>query len=127
MSFNSVLASMICNIKVAIKNKQYFASCRYSKFCYNILLKLQEDNVVEKISIEKNKILFKIKIIDYYPLLINIKMVSKPSCRIYVSYNDIKRYMFSFNRAIVSTNKGILSYQECRKQKIGGELLFVYL
>ena len=53
-----------------------------------------------------------------------VKLVSRPSRRIYHGYKDIKPVRQGFGIAVLSTPKGILTGEEARKQKIGGELLF---
>ena len=53
-----------------------------------------------------------------------IKLVSKPSRRMYASAKDIKPVMGGFGMAVLSTSRGVMSGKEARKQNIGGELLF---
>lgn len=58
---------------------------------------------------------------DREPL--EVKRVSKPGQRIYVSHDEIKRVRSGFGIGIFSTSKGILSDEEARKAKTGGEYL----
>jgi small subunit ribosomal protein S8 len=53
-----------------------------------------------------------------------IKLISRPSRRIYAGYKDIKSVKGGFGMGVVSTPKGIMSDKEVRKQKVGGQLLF---
>jgi len=53
-----------------------------------------------------------------------VKFLSRPSSRIYSGYNDIKRVKGGYGIIVLSTPKGILSGDEARKQKVGGQLLF---
>ncbi|MCR4328297.1 MAG: 30S ribosomal protein S8 [Patescibacteria group bacterium] len=61
---------------------------------------------------------------DGVPVIEGIKIVSKPSRRVYVPYTDLKSVRQGFGAAILSTSKGIMNNSEARKQKIGGEYLF---
>jgi len=53
-----------------------------------------------------------------------VKRISKPSCRVYAGWDEIRPVRQGFGLAIVSTPKGILTGDEARKQKVGGEVLF---
>lgn len=52
-----------------------------------------------------------------------LKRVSRPSIRIYVNADKIPNVRSGFGIAVLSTNKGILSGGEAKKQNLGGELL----
>lgn len=52
-----------------------------------------------------------------------IKRLSKPGRRVYVSANDIPRVKSGRGIVLVSTSKGVLTGQEAFKQRLGGELL----
>ena len=52
-----------------------------------------------------------------------IKRVSTPGKRIYLGKDRLPRVQSGFGTAIVSTSKGIMTDDEARKNKIGGELL----
>ncbi|MDR0485584.1 MAG: 30S ribosomal protein S8 [Elusimicrobiota bacterium] len=52
-----------------------------------------------------------------------IKRGSKPSLRIYKGYSDMPKFMGGLGIAIVSTSKGLLTDENARKEKIGGEII----
>ncbi len=54
----------------------------------------------------------------------DVKRVSKPSKRLYKGYSEIHQVKQGFGSTFVSTPKGILSDDEARKEKVGGEVLF---
>ncbi len=54
----------------------------------------------------------------------DVKRLSKPSKRLYKGYSEIHRIMQGFGSTFISTPKGILSDDEARAQKVGGEILF---
>jgi len=54
---------------------------------------------------------------------LHLKSVSKPGQRIYVKCTEIPRVLSGMGLAIVSTPKGIMSGDDARKQKLGGEYL----
>ena len=52
-----------------------------------------------------------------------IQRVSRPSYRRYVKANDIQDVKSGYGLTIISTNQGVLSGREARRQKVGGEVL----
>jgi small subunit ribosomal protein S8 len=60
---------------------------------------------------------------DREPAISDIKRVSKPGLRRYVSTDSIPRVLNGMGIAILSTSKGVMVDREARKQKVGGELI----
>jgi len=58
------------------------------------------------------------------PRISGVKRLSKQSKRMYVGANEIKSVMNGYGKVIVSTPQGVLTGEEARKAKVGGELLF---
>lgn len=56
--------------------------------------------------------------------LSDFRFVSKPSRRLYFGYKDLRPVKNGYGLGVISTPKGIMSAQEARKNKLGGELLF---
>lgn len=52
-----------------------------------------------------------------------IKRLSKPGRRVYVSADDIPKVKSGRGVVLVSTSKGVVTGTEARKQRLGGELL----
>ncbi len=52
-----------------------------------------------------------------------LKRVSKPGRRVYVDKTEIPMVMGGFGMAILTTSKGMLTDEVCRREGIGGELL----
>lgn len=56
-----------------------------------------------------------------------LKRVSKPGLRKYVSHNDLPRVYNNMGVAIVSTSHGVVTAREAKRQNIGGEVVcYVY-
>jgi len=56
-------------------------------------------------------------------LIRKIKRVSKPGCRVYSNYTDMKPVLGGLGIRIVSTSRGVISDREARQKKVGGEVL----
>lgn len=52
-----------------------------------------------------------------------IKRLSKPGRRVYVSAADIPKVKSGRGIVLISTSKGVITGSEAKKQKLGGELL----
>lgn len=72
----------------------------------------------------KPQIEIKLKFVGKNPMISNIKRISKPGRRVYLSVSEIKKK--SRNRlgiGLLSTSSGIITYKEAIAKKIGGEAL----
>jgi small subunit ribosomal protein S8 len=56
-------------------------------------------------------------------LITKIDRVSKPGCRKYVGYKDLKPVLGGMGIHVLSTPKGVLSDRRARAEKVGGEVL----
>jgi small subunit ribosomal protein S8 len=56
-------------------------------------------------------------------LILGLKRVSRPGCRVYAGVNDIKRVMGGRGLAVLTTPRGVITDAEARKHKVGGEVL----
>ncbi|MDR2817855.1 MAG: 30S ribosomal protein S8 [Endomicrobium sp.] len=57
------------------------------------------------------------------PVLEGIKRVSKSSLRIYKGYEDIPKTVGGLGVTLVSTSKGLMTDNQARKEKVGGEII----
>lgn len=53
----------------------------------------------------------------------DIQRISKPSRRVYASAAEMPKILNGLGSCLVSTNKGVMTDAECRKQSVGGELI----
>ena len=52
-----------------------------------------------------------------------IQRISKPGLRVYADKENLPKVLGGLGIAIISTNKGVMTDKEARKQKIGGEVI----
>lgn len=65
----------------------------------------------------------RMKYVDGVPAITGLTRVSTPGRRLYYSYSDVPRVLNGLGIAIVSTSKGVMKDADCRRSKVGGELL----
>ena len=56
-------------------------------------------------------------------IITGLRRISKPGLRVYASKDELPRVLGGLGTAIISTNKGVLTDKEARKQNVGGEVL----
>ena len=64
-----------------------------------------------------------IKLANKSSAITGLKRVSRPGLRRYVGAREIPRVLGGMGVAILSTPRGILTGQEAKRQKLGGELV----
>jgi small subunit ribosomal protein S8 len=62
---------------------------------------------------------------DGEPVIRHIERVSKPGRRIYAPVEELRPIKRGLGTAIVSTSQGLLPDRECRKRRIGGEVICI--
>ena len=60
---------------------------------------------------------------DERPVIRSLQRVSRPGLRKYVNANSVPRVRSGMGIAILSTSRGVMTGQDCRRQGIGGEVL----
>jgi len=128
MSFTDPIADMITRIRNAQLRTLNTVNIPNSKFRSKILDVLKEEGYISnyKISTDKknNKfLLVDLKYNNGVPVIQEISRVSKPGRRIYTKADSIPKIQNGLGIAIVSTSKGIMSDNNARLKKIGGEII----
>lgn len=60
---------------------------------------------------------------DRKPAISHIKRISKPGIRIYHKHTEFRPVLSGLGLAVISTSKGVMTANDARKQKLGGEVL----
>ena len=99
-----------------------------SIFRQNILKILKEagyikDYYIEKTENNKSSLKINLKYYEGYPVIKEIKRISKPGRRVYSRANSIPRVMNGLGLAILSTPKGVMRDTEAKKNNVGGEII----
>lgn len=99
-----------------------------SNFKMAVAKKLQSKNYLDEVGVstEGNKSYLRLKLkYDNHerPAITGIEQVSHQGQRIYVGATDMLKVKNGYGVAVISTPKGILTGEEARKQKVGGEYI----
>lgn len=93
-----------------------------SKFVKEVAKTLKEEGFLDTIEEKKGKIKVTLAFSHKKPVVMDIKLVSRPGLRIYRNVDDmakIKRPTIF----LISTPKGVISSRKAIKQRLGGEVL----
>jgi len=121
------IADMLTRIRNAQRAGLFEAEMPSSKLKFALANILKKEGYLEDVSQSKEgfrislKIAFK-KIKDYYAIQ-EIKRISKPGQRIYVDKNRIPYVLNGNGMAVISTSSGLMTDDEARKNKLGGEVI----
>lgn len=127
-NFMDPIADMLIMLKNASMARKEMVAVSYSQLKMEIAKVLEKKGFIKEASHKgkKNKKIIEIILTyreDGTPAIIGIKKVSKLSKRVYLPVKKIKKTKQGFGIQIISTPKGILTDEEARKEKVGGEVL----
>jgi len=115
---------MFANIQNGQLANKSFILQRNTKICSSFLNILWDEGYilgykVDPLDEKTIKIFLKYK--NNKPVITSLKALSKPGKRIYYNLKQLWKINTIEGLLIVSTNKGLLTLVECRKNNVGGE------
>jgi len=121
------IADMITRIRNANRARGGRVEIPSSKIKLEIAKILKEEGYVSDYKYKKDNkqgmITILLKYSDRQRIITNLKRISKPGYRVYVSKDDIPEVLGGLGISIMSTSKGIMSGKEAKKRHFGGEVL----
>lgn len=118
------LWNMFANIKNGQIAKRKFIIQKRKKICEDFLQIMWNEGFISGYSVDlkdSNQLKIYLKYYNEKPAISNIKLISKPSRRIFWSVKQIWKIDSEKNFIIFSTSKGLMTTLNCKKYKIGGE------
>ena len=131
MCMTDTISDMLTRIRNASVIRRESVDVPSSKLNLAILKILKEEGYITEFKeIQNDSNQHSVRVyLKYGPLkqqIINkIERVSKSSRRIYKRAEEVNKISGGIGTAVYSTSKGIISDKECRKLKVGGEILCV--
>jgi small subunit ribosomal protein S8 len=128
MAMSDPLGDMLTRIRNAQRARQAVVSSPASKLRANVLEVLKREGYIrgyrrENIRPGVDELKIELKYADGEPVIREIARVSKPGRRIYSKIADLPRIYNGLGIAILSTPRGVMSDNEARAAKVGGEVL----
>src|SRR3989344_4707965 len=98
-------------------------SVPFSKFKYEIAKVLESEKFVAKVAKDNNKIMIDLSYEGGKPKITDIKRVSKLGLRVYEKGKNIKKIKGGRGILVISTSKGLMTGQDAKEKKLGGEVI----
>lgn len=121
------IADMLTRIRNAITIRVEKVDIPASRMKLEVVKILKEEGYIRAYKIlkdEKQGILrVALKYIDGNSVITGLKRVSKPGRRFYVGRKEVPKVMGGIGIAILTTSKGLLSDNVCRRENVGGEVI----
>ena len=125
--YSDPIADMLTRIRNSVRVKADKVDIPASRVKLEIAKILKEEGFIRAYKILKFKkqgiLRLNLKYVDNQALITNLKRVSKPGRRVYIGSSEIPSVMNGVGIAILTTSKGILRDESCRRENVGGELL----
>jgi small subunit ribosomal protein S8 len=128
MTMSDPLGDMLTRIRNGQRARQAVVASPASKVRANVLEVMKREGYIRGFSREDLRpgvaeLKIELKYVDGEPVIREIARVSKPGRRIYSRIADLPRSYNGLGISILSTPRGVLSDNEARAAKVGGEVL----
>ena len=128
MSLQDPLSDLFSRIRNAQMRNKSIVSSPVSKLRENILEVLKNEGYIRGYSVTRHssgreEIDIELKYDERGPVISNITRISKPGRRVYSGAERIPFIHNGLGISIISTSKGVMSDNEARQQKVGGEII----
>lgn len=125
------IADMLTRVRNAITANHAVVEIPYSRLKEELARVLANEGYIESFEVEERKPFSVISIkLKYFgtrrqrrSVITGIERVSKPGRRIYVGKTEIPWVLSGMGIAVLTTNRGLVTDQQARRQGIGGEVL----
>ncbi len=129
MTTQDPLSDMVSRINNASEMGHDQVSLSSSKLKEAVAEVLQKEGYIAGYQVEElpgNKKDLKVELSykEGEPVIDEMERVSKPSRRVYVSQEEIPDVLGGLGTAVLSTSNGLMTGEDAREEKVGGELLF---
>ena len=127
MSMTDTVADMLTRIRNAIMAGHEKVDIPASRMKIGIAKLMKEHGYISNYKLIKDQrqgiLRIALRYHDGRAVILGLERISKPGRRQYRSYKDIPKIQNGFGMAIVSTSKGLMTDEEARQNRIGGELV----
>ena len=129
MTMNDPIADMLTRIRNANTSKHDTVDIPASKMKIAIADILVNEGYIAKYDLIEEGTFKTIRVTLKYgadkneKIITGLKRISKPGLRVYAGKDELPRVLGGLGIAILSTNKGVITDKQARKEQVGGEVL----
>lgn len=122
------IADFLTRIRNATAARHKYVDVNWSKMNQSIAQVMQDSGYIEQFLVKSEGGISTMRVYLRYTkgrtsIIRGLKRASTPGRRYYVGYEDVPNVFNGLGISIVTTSQGVLSGQEARRRKVGGELL----
>jgi small subunit ribosomal protein S8 len=121
------ISDMLTRIRNAAAVRKNTVDVPYSKVKENVAGILKSSGFISSVKVEgtgiSKKLTVTISLLESNPRITAIERLSRPGRRVYSKVDDIPTIKRGRGIVIVSTSKGVMTGEQAKKIKVGGELI----
>lgn len=119
---NYPAGDFLIRVKNASLAKKRKVSVAHSSFVFELAKSLKKQGVLLNAQSKNRRVEVDIAYFKKEPVLIDLKLVSKPGLRVYMGARELSKIRGP-SYFLISTPKGIITTKQAIKQNIGGEVI----
>jgi len=129
MSMTDPIADMLTRIRNAVRSRHPRVEIPHSRMKEELAKILRKEGFVDAVVVARSERGFPVLRISLRyspegePVLTGIERVSRPGRRVYCSKDRIPAVLGGLGASVLSTSRGLMSGETCRKVGVGGEIL----
>lgn len=128
MSMSDPIADMLTRMRNALLREHEEVSIPSSNIKENIAKVLKEEGFINDYIVKDAPVGKELVVTLKYsakgdPVIRHLQRVSKPGLRVFKGFKSLKPVLNGQGIFVISTSKGVLSDAQCKKMKVGGEVI----
>ena len=120
---NYPAGDFLIRIKNSSMARRTELSLRSTKLIHSIANCLKKEGFLSDVALDKGMLTVKIAQSHKAPVLVDLRLVSKPGLRIYKGVDELKARKARSSFLILSTPKGVVAQSDAIKNNTGGEVI----
>ena len=119
---NYPIGDFLIKIKNAAMARRRSVIVPYTKLIFSVSEVLKKEKYLSEVKKVDSTLSVKVAYMKKEPVLIDLKLVSKPSKRVYMKADELRDHK-GLSFYLVSTPIGIMASREAVKKNVGGEII----
>jgi small subunit ribosomal protein S8 len=128
MAVTDSIADMLTIVRNGSRAKMPVVEVRNSKMSGEVLTIFKKNDFISNLKLIKDDKQGVLRVyLKYYkdgsPSILGIKRISRPGLRVYKKTDELPKVYGGLGLAIISTSKGLMTDNQAREAKLGGEVI----
>jgi len=119
---NYPVGDFLIRVKNAALGRNKVVAFPKTKMVVSLAQALKKEGFLDEVKVVKGELTVRLTYQKKEPVLLDIKLISKPGLRVYMNANELAKIRKP-SIVLVSTPKGILNAKLAAKQRLGGEII----